>query len=43
MTTRLASLPAPEGLTPARSGAAARSPAVKAAALAGGGVRIDVR
>jgi hypothetical protein len=27
MTTRLASLTAPEGLTPARSGAAARSPA----------------
>ena len=27
MTTRLASLPAPEGLTPARSGAAERSPA----------------
>jgi hypothetical protein len=27
MTTRLAPLPTPEGLTPARSGAAARSPA----------------
>jgi hypothetical protein len=27
MTTRLASLPAPEGLRPARSGAAERSPA----------------
>ena len=27
MTARLASLPAPKGLTPARSGAAERSPA----------------
>jgi hypothetical protein len=27
MTTRLATLPAPKGLGPARSGAAARSPA----------------
>jgi hypothetical protein len=30
MTTWLAPLPAPEGLTPARSGAAARSPAEEA-------------
>jgi hypothetical protein len=28
MTARLAPLPAPEGLTPARSGAAERAPAV---------------
>jgi hypothetical protein len=34
MTTRLAPLPAPEGLRPARSGAAARAPAGVAARLA---------